>query len=118
MSIDTVLGRMERLETELASDVRRYFHSVYLRTTRAVAEEIAAGNFDDPDWVEEWDVVFADLYLDALEESLGGTTPSGPWEVAFSAATQPATALPPLRHVLLGMNAHINYDLPQALVAV
>ena len=26
--------------------------------------------------------------------------------------------LPPLRHVLLGMNAHINYDLPQALLAV
>ncbi len=26
--------------------------------------------------------------------------------------------MPPLRHVLLGMNAHINYDLPQALVAV
>ena len=28
------------------------------------------------------------------------------------------TSLPPLRHVLLGMNVHINYDLPQALCAV
>ena len=27
------------------------------------------------------------------------------------------TYLPPLRHVLLGTNAHINYDLPQALLA-
>jgi hypothetical protein len=26
--------------------------------------------------------------------------------------------LPPLRHVLLGINAHVNYDLPQALLAV
>jgi hypothetical protein len=26
--------------------------------------------------------------------------------------------LPPLRHVLFGINAHINYDLPQALLAV
>jgi hypothetical protein len=26
--------------------------------------------------------------------------------------------VPPLRHVLFGMNAHINYDLAQALVAV
>ena len=33
------------------------------------------------------------------------------WDVAFA-------GLPPLRHVLLGMNAHINYGLPQALVAV
>ena len=31
----------------------------------------------------------------------------------------PAPAdLSPVRHVLLGMNAHINYDLPQALLAV
>ena len=33
-----------------------------------------------------------------------------------AAREQPAA--PALRHVLLGMNAHINYDLPQALVAV
>ena len=35
--------------------------------------------------------------------------------VSFESATE---RLPPLRHVLLGMNAHINYDLPQALLAV
>jgi hypothetical protein len=37
-----------------------------------------------------------------------------PWRLAFDA---PAS-LPALRHVLLGINAHINYDLPQALLAV
>ena len=26
--------------------------------------------------------------------------------------------MPPIRHLLLGMNAHINFDLPQALLAV
>ena len=26
--------------------------------------------------------------------------------------------MPPIRHLLLGMNAHINYDLPQALLEV
>ena len=41
----------------------------------------------------------------------------GPWGVAFSyARTDPGQPL--LRHLLLGMNAHINYDLPQALLAV
>lgn len=35
-----------------------------------------------------------------------------------AAATRDRPELPPLRHVLLGMNAHINYDLPQALIAV
>lgn len=43
----------------------------------------------------------------------GGRVPR-PSRLAFAA---PDT-LPPLRQLLLGMNAHINYDLPQALLAV
>src|SRR5450759_836696 len=35
-----------------------------------------------------------------------------------SARHRNASASGPLRHVLLGMNAHINFDLPQALLAV
>src|SRR6266545_4189729 len=53
-----------------------------------------------------------------MEADQRGEVPSGPWKVAFAAADEQATALPPLRHVLLGMNAHINYDLPQALLEV
>ena len=41
----------------------------------------------------------------------------GPWRVAF-ARPHERTDCRPLRHVLLGINAHINYDLPQALLAV
>jgi hypothetical protein len=43
-----------------------------------------------------------------------GRRPTRPWAIAFGAPDR----LPPLRHVLLGMNAHINFDLPQAIVAV
>ena len=114
--IDELIDRMAALlePLEAAGDRRRYFHATYQRTTVAVAEELKRGGFADPGWVERWDVAFAGLYLDALEADLAGRRPSRPWAIAFGA---PA-ALPPLRHVLLGMNAHINYDLPQALVAV
>jgi Family of unknown function (DUF5995) len=114
--IQDLIARMAALlePLEAAGDQRRYFHATYQRTTIAVAEEISRGGFADPGWVERWDVAFADLYLDALEADLAGRGPARPWAVAFGA---PA-GLPPLRHVLLGMNAHINYDLPQALVAV
>jgi hypothetical protein len=114
--IDELIARMADLlePLESAGDKRRYFHATYQRTTIAVAEVIKRGGFADPGWVEEWDVAFAGLYLDALEADLAGRTPSRPWAIAFGA---PA-GLPPLRHVLLGMNAHINYDLPQAIVAV
>ena len=95
-------------------DQRRFFHATYLRTTIAVAADIERGGFIDAGWVEKWDVAFAELYLGALETSLAGQPSARPWDIAFSAAA----GLPALRHVLLGMNAHINYDLPQALLAV
>src|SRR5215510_11206813 len=110
------------MEADLArltasGDTRRFFHATYLRTTRAVAEEIDRGGFGDGDWLERWDVAFAELYLDALHADWQGAAVPGPWRVAFDTARD-RTDLPPLRHVLFGMNAHINYDLPQALIAV
>ena len=114
--IDELIARMAAMlgPLEADGDQRRYFHATYQRTTIAVAEQIKRGGFADPGWVERWDVAFADLYLDALEATLAGQRPARPWDIAFSAPAD----LPALRHVLLGMNAHINYDLPQALLAV
>jgi hypothetical protein len=114
--MDELIARMAALLEPLQADgdQRRYFHATYQRTTIAVAGEIRRGGFADTEWVEQWDVAFADLYLEALEASLAARRPTRPWDIAFGA---PAS-LPALRHVLLGMNAHINYDLPQALLAV
>lgn len=118
-AVDVLIARMEAQLTDLVDrgDRRHYFHGTYLRTTKAVATEIAAGGFLDRDWVERWDIVFADLYLDALDADHRGIGPPGPWAAAFAAADQ-RTDLLPLHHVLLGMNAHINYDLPQSLLTM
>jgi len=70
---------------EAAGDQRRYFHATYQRTTIAVAEELKRGGFADTEWVERWDVAFADLYLDALEGALAGVEPTRPWAIAFGA---------------------------------
>jgi hypothetical protein len=116
--IGALLHRMEGLlaPLEAAGDPARFFLATYLRTTRAVAGELARGGFRDPAWVERWDVAFAGLYLDAVEAAQAGRRPPEPWAVAFGARDR--DDLPPLRHVLLGMNAHINYDLAQSLLAV
>jgi hypothetical protein len=105
--------RLDRLPARLGH--QRVFLSTYQRTTKAVGETVEEGTFEDPSWVERWDVAFAHLYLTALERQLagGGKVPR-PWRLAFAASPD----LPPLRHVLLGINAHVNYDLPQALLAV
>jgi hypothetical protein len=111
-----VLRRMEAagLAVRERRDPRRFFHSTYLRATLAVRAELADGGFLDAAWVERWGVAFATLYLDALEASLHGREVPRPWAAAFAADD----TLAPQRHVLLGMNAHINYDLPQAMLAV
>jgi hypothetical protein len=117
-SLKELIEHMEELESQLvaASDPQRYFHSTYLRTTRAVGQAKTTGGFVDPEWVERWDVVFADLYLAAVAQyRLDGTAP-GPWQTAFDRVA--GAPVQPLTAVLLGMNAHINYDLPQALLAV
>ncbi len=116
--LPALIARMDAMEAAMIEqgDARRYFHSTYLRTTRAVGEAHERGHFVDADWVERWDVVFAALYLDAVDLADAGEAAPEPWRVAFEAAVDPTT--PPLRLTLLGMNAHINYDLAQSLVAV
>jgi hypothetical protein len=111
--------RLDGLPTRLGH--QRAFLSTYQRTTEAVGAAIGQASFEDPHWVERWDVVFAELYLSALDNELGRTDQCDkgervprPWRLAFAAAPD----LPALRHVLLGINAHVNYDLPQALLAV
>jgi hypothetical protein len=117
-TIGALIERMELTQRALddAGDARRHWHGVYRRGTVAVRDEIARGGFSDAQWLERWDLVFADIYLDAMEQWDAGTQPAAPWRVAFEATRDPS--VPPLRHVLLGLNAHVNYDLPQALVAV
>jgi len=116
--IDGVIAEMERGLAPLvaADDTRRFFHATYLRTTQAVAAEIASGGFEDAVWLRRWDVAFARYYLDALTAADQGEPIAGPWRVAFDTATQ-RPGLPPIRHVLFGVNAHINFDLPFAAVA-
>jgi hypothetical protein len=105
--------RLDRLPARLSH--QRVFLSTYQRTTQAVGEAVSRGSFEDPGWVERWDVAFASLYLKALDLELDGPgTASRPWRLAFAASPD----LPQLRHVLLGINAHVNYDLPQALLGV
>ncbi len=114
-TITDLLTRMRGLAASLAdTDPLLGFLATYTRTTLAVASAVASGGFEDPGWVERWDLAFADIYLTALRAHMTGGVVTRPWRLAFGAAP----TLPPLRSLLLGMNAHINYDLPQALVAI
>jgi hypothetical protein len=116
--VDAIVARMQQRLDNLPARAahRAAFLGTYLRTTKAVGAAVNASLFEDPEWVERWDVVFAELYLDAHDADIAGdaTRVPRPWRLAFEAPP----ALPALRHVLLGINAHVNYDLPQAMLTV
>jgi hypothetical protein len=111
-----VAARMQDRLDRLPSDRqhRTAFLGTYLRTTVAVGKAVDDAAFEDPGWVERWDAGFAELYLQAHDADLAGEAVPRPWRLAFDAPAE----LPALRHVLLGINAHVNYDLPQAMLAV
>src|SRR6202042_1594573 len=104
VSIDALIGRMEALLGPLgaAGDPRRFLHATCLPTTRAVPGALNAGRFGDAEWVERWDVAFADLYLDALRADSAGAAVPGPWAVAVRTRREhPAGPAP--RPPLLGV---------------
>lgn len=88
------------------------FNFMYLTVTEKVSRSLS--EFEEPDFVERLAVVFAEFYLAAHEAAEAGEWISKAWEPLFEprAGTRPA----PIQYALAGMNAHINNDLPWALL--
>ena len=114
--LEGILERMhERIEVlRVERDDRRIFLSVYATMTGAIHRGVHAGRFMDPGWTAELTARFAMLYFDAADawEREPSTCPNA-WRAAFAAAGQPRISV--IEHALLGINAHIVYDLPFAV---
>ncbi len=110
-TIDEVLAQLDQIIFNARRDRDRlgFFATLYRNVTLKVKEGIAAGFFEDGPRMERLDVTFANRYLAALDSFRHGAQPSKCWRVSFEAAA----TWPPiiLQHLLLGMNAHINFDL-------
>ena len=114
--IADVVERMRALDDLLPrEDGIACFNRLYLAVTEAVEAQARPGVFADPRFVRWLDVVFANLYLGALSSFLlgRGRVPRA-WRALFEARGRPGVA--PIQFALAGMNAHINRDLPLALV--
>jgi hypothetical protein len=107
---------MQQIESALPSDDGvACFNRMYLEVTQDVESRITQGFFSDPDFLTTLDVVFANLYFEAVDALT--TQPSnlpGAWQPLLLARAN--TAIFPIQFALAGMNAHINHDLPIALV--
>jgi Family of unknown function (DUF5995) len=96
-------------------DGLKWFNCLYLQVTRTVETRVASGTFSQSAWLSELDVQFARLYLSALEASLSGQPTPGCLQTLFARRDQ--TSVARIQFALAGINAHINHDLPEAIVA-
>jgi hypothetical protein len=113
-TIAEVIARMEQIDGALPrKDGVAYFNRLYLQVTKAVQAATAGVIFAAPTFTERLDVVFAGLYF-AAEATLGTRAPC---PVAWRPLLEErATDCAPIQFALAGMNAHINHDLPLAVV--
>ena len=114
--IAEVIGRLRAIEASASpSDGVVCFARLYREVTEGVRQELAQKGFADNRFLEKLDVHFADLFFSALDAY--GRDPAGTpsaWVPLF--AQRSGRGIAPLQFALAGMNAHINRDLPVALV--
>lgn len=115
-SYSEVVSKLDAIAAQLERDDGLvWFNRLYSAMTAAVMEAARKHQFADPDFVERLDCRFADLYFQALAAELSDPgTGAGAWGPMFLARYQPG--IMPIQFALAGVNAHINRDLPVALV--
>lgn len=112
----TVLERMRAQAEawEATGDRRCVFLDCYALMTGNMLSAIDAGRFHDPAWVRRLLDRFAEYYWTALETyEQGGEGLPLAWKHAHDIARQRLATIE--EDLLLGINAHINHDLPLAL---
>jgi Family of unknown function (DUF5995) len=119
--VDAVIREMERRFRPLADscDHDAIFSLTYLRTTEEYRRAIEdPAFFEDTRFVNHEDVVFARYYFEAYDDWAAGRLAAVPqaWAIAFRAADQRAVSA--AGNVVLGINAHVQRDLPFVLAAI
>lgn len=109
-TIDEVLSELDRIiaQSRQENDYTGLFAYVYRRTTAAIRQGIEENIFEDGARMEHFDVIFANLYLQAYHNFRTRKPACHSWTICFEARFHKMTII---QHVLMGMNAHINLDL-------
>jgi hypothetical protein len=94
------------------------FRAVFLTAYQVITEQMQGALHDpaffcDPEWMSRVIGTFATFYFRSLQTFESGCDEEHAWKVAHGLAIRKHSTV--LQDVLLGVNAHIKYDLPQAL---
>jgi hypothetical protein len=115
-TVDEVVARLERLESELpVSDGVHWFNRLYLEVTLAVRDYLKQHTLKVPPFLERLDVYFGNAYFAAVDGAAARPPKVAPaWSPLFDARHDQRIA--PLQFALAGMNAHIDHDLAVGVV--
>jgi hypothetical protein len=117
--VDRTVREMTRRFDALASSCNHnaIFSLTYLRVTEEYRRTIEGSFFDDTRFVNYEDTLFAHYYFAAFDAWVAGRIEQVPpaWRVAFDAAKTRAVSAS--GDLLLGINAHVQRDLPLVLYA-
>jgi hypothetical protein len=119
--VDATIREMQRRFNPLAGscDHNVIFSLVYLRVTQEYRRTINDPTFfQDTRFVNHEDAIFAKAYFDAYDAWHAGNAAATPgaWAVAFRAAANRSVSSS--GDLLLGINAHVQRDLPFVLAAI
>ena len=116
-TLDEVVADLLALEQRFIArqDRRAVFVTLYGVVSAEMRIRVARGAFLDSAWVHRYAVAFANYYREALDAYDSGRIAQVPraWRLCFDAAAAGHTLV--LQDLLLGINAHVNNDLPFAL---
>jgi hypothetical protein len=115
-AISDVIAVMQSLDALLPDgDGLKWFNLLYLKVTEDVFNNPLAISWERPGWLERLDVVFAHLYFSAIANWITDRTQvARSWTALLESRNK--QGIMPVQFALAGMNAHINHDLPIALV--
>lgn len=102
--LDDIISFCVKRDSRLA-----YFPALYRDVTDKVKSDIGEGRFQDGERMERLDVNFANRYLLAWHRYRQNQPTARCWSAAFEAGESWSLLI--LQHLVLGMNAHINFDL-------
>ena len=114
-SVAEAIARMEAIVAATpADDGLACFNRMYLAVTQTVNSELSQGFFADPGFMTTLDVVFANFYFAAAGAASEPATVPLAWRPLVE--RRASAGIEPIQFALAGMNAHINHDLPVAVV--
>lgn len=115
-SIEDVQTALEKLSHDLSADELHLingFNHTYLVITREVRTSLKKAAFKYPNFLSQFDTVFASYYFEALKGHLTNKPIPSAWQKAFEMANSKKVSS--FVAMSLGVNAHVNNDIALVL---